>query len=91
MVVIAITFPNRLAMERLDHADLPANWDYPAARDETKKMGTAWARRNRTAILSVPSSIVPNERNYLLNPRHADFRKIRFGQPQEFRFDPRLK
>lgn len=40
--------------------------------------------------LSVPSVIIPNERNYLLNPQHRDFQKIRIGQAEAFEFDPRL-
>jgi RES domain-containing protein len=40
--------------------------------------------------LSVPSAVVPPERNYLLNPAHRDFTKIRIGKPEPFHFDPRL-
>jgi RES domain-containing protein len=44
-----------------------------------------------TAVLSVPSAIVTDERNYLLNPAHADFQHIIFLASQPFQFDPRLK
>jgi len=54
-------------------------------------MGTDWARKARTAVLSVPSAVVPEDRNYVLNPAHPDFRKIRAGKPQPFSFDPRMR
>jgi RES domain-containing protein len=43
----------------------------------------------RSAILAVPSVIIPGEANYLLNRAHANFRKIAVGQPADFAFDPR--
>jgi RES domain-containing protein len=41
-------------------------------------------------VLSVPSAMVPEERNYLLNPAHAGFRKMTFGPARPFSFDPRM-
>jgi RES domain-containing protein len=41
-------------------------------------------------VLVVPSAIVPQERNVLLNPAHRDFRVIRRGAPEPFSFDPRM-
>ena len=54
------------------------------------RYGSAWLRRARTAVLEVPSVIVPSERNYLLNPRHPDFARLRIGRPTPFVFDPRM-
>ena len=48
------------------------------------------ARRLESAVLSVPSAVVPEERNYLLNPAHPQFRDIAFGTARPFSFDPRL-
>jgi RES domain-containing protein len=44
----------------------------------------------QTAVLSVPSAVVPAERNYLLNPRHPDFARITLGAPQSLQTDTRL-
>lgn len=46
---------------------------------------------NGSAVLIVPSAVMPLERNYVLNVLHPDFRKIAFGQSEPFPFDPRLK
>jgi RES domain-containing protein len=42
-------------------------------------------------VLTVPSAVIPQELNYLLNPGHADFKRIRVSKPEAFRFDPRLQ
>jgi RES domain-containing protein len=41
-------------------------------------------------VLAVPSAIVPRETNYLLNPAHPDFRRLRIGRPEPFSLDPRM-
>ena len=43
-----------------------------------------------SAVLSVPSVLVPQERNYLLNPAHPDFARIKRGKPKAFAIDPRF-
>lgn len=78
--------------ELVEHitARLPADWRSSPAPVSTRKLGDAWAREGRSAILAVPSIIIPDETNYLLNPAHPDFRKIRIGKPAKFIFDARL-
>ncbi len=71
-------------------AQLPADWRSLPASDALARMGTSWARRLESAVLSVPSAVVPEERNYLLNPAHLQFREIAFGPARPFAFDPRL-
>jgi RES domain-containing protein len=41
-------------------------------------------------ILPVPSVIIPNDLNYLINPKHRDFSKLKIGPPTDFAFDQRL-
>jgi RES domain-containing protein len=47
-------------------------------------------KESRSAVLELPSVIIPAEPNYLLNPTHSDFKRIRIGKPTSFSFDPRL-
>jgi RES domain-containing protein len=68
----------------------PPNWRAEPPQEESMRYGSAWLRANRMAVLEVPSAIVPSEKNYLLNPRHADFRRIRMGRALPFVFDPRM-
>ena len=91
MVVIAARIPKSVSIRTIEEAELPKNWDDPVSIKKTKDLGTSWAKSGATAVLSVPSAVVPNERNYLLNPAHPDFSIIRFSAPKAFVFDKRLK
>jgi RES domain-containing protein len=75
----------------LDPASLPDNWREDPAPAEAQKLGNEWASSARSAVLRVPSAIVTGEFNFLLNPRHPDFSKLKIGQPQSFFIDPRLE
>jgi RES domain-containing protein len=91
MIVIGARIPKSVSIRTIEEAELPANWNRPVATKKTKDLGTSWVKSGTTAVLSVPSVVVPNERNYLLNPAHPDFSKIRFFAPKPFVFDRRLK
>ena len=57
---------------------------------ETQAKGDAWLRSNTTALLRVPSAILPETSNWLLNPRHPDAARVRIVQVRTNPFDPRL-
>jgi RES domain-containing protein len=68
-------------------AALPADWrDYPAPVS-TMTIGDEWLRSKASPVLRVPSVIIPDESNFLLDPAHADFAKLSMGRPQHFWFD----
>ncbi|MGD0362827.1 MAG: RES domain-containing protein [Bryobacteraceae bacterium] len=90
-VIIEAHIPPRVPMEEIDIASLPPDWKSPVPTNSTKDIGTDWAKRMDTAVLSVPSAVVDRERNFLLNPLHRDFQLIKFDPPEAFDFDPRLK
>ncbi|PYS38372.1 MAG: hypothetical protein DMG14_17935 [Acidobacteria bacterium] len=71
-------------------SQLPRNWNDDPSPREVRAIGDAWVVRGSSAVLRVPSVLVPQEHNFLLNTRHEDFRKLRIGGPRPFRFDPRL-
>ncbi len=72
-------------------ARVPEDWrEYPHPRT-TQDFGSKWVREQRSAVLRVPSVVVLGEFNYLLNPTHSDFAKVRVGRPASFSFDPRLR
>jgi len=70
--------------------DLPANWKDNPAPPEARAIGDAWVADALSAVLRVPSVVVPIEFNYVLNPNHPDFRRVRVAPPMPFPFDPRL-
>jgi len=75
---------------RLDRQRLPKDWRSSPALPELALVGDAWLKDGTSAVLDVPNAIIPDESNYLLNPRHADFAAITIGRPQPFEFDLRL-
>lgn len=89
-VMIPATLPGNLKIERISPDRLPADWRSPAARAQLQAIGSDWARRRSSAVLAVPSAVIPAEVNYLLNPLHPSFARIEIGKPQEFVTDLRL-
>jgi RES domain-containing protein len=70
--------------------NLPLDWrDYPAPVS-TMTIGDEWLRSKASAVLRVPSVIIPDESNFLLNPAHPDFANLSIGTPKDFWFDSRL-
>ncbi len=90
-VAIPTDIPEDVPIVRLTVADLPTDWETIPAPPALRRLGTQWLQSAQTAVLAVPSVIVPFEWNYLLNPLHRDFATIHIGNPQPYRFDPRLK
>lgn len=78
-------------MTRLDLADLPLDWKLEPAPGGTRKLGDLWVAKADSVVLGVPSTVISQELNFLLNPAHPDFPKLRTQPPQRFDFDPRLK
>ena len=77
-------------MESIDAKALPPNWRSSPAPPATRAVGDDWLRAGRSAVLRLPSVIVPSEFSYLLNTGHADFSKIKISKPVPFSFDARL-
>ncbi len=69
---------------------LPANWRITPPPAETMGIGDRWVQERRSAVLALPSAISPADTNFLLNPEHPDFKRIRIHPPINYDFDPRL-
>ena len=89
-VMIPATLPKNLKIERITPDQLSADWRDLGAREQLQVIGSDWAKSKSSAMLAVPSSVIPSETNYLLNPLHSSFSKIEIGEPQEFITDIRL-
>jgi RES domain-containing protein len=84
-----IEVPDDLEHRRVAAADLPPNWREPENAD-CKQLGDAWVREGRVPLLFVPSVIIPEELNVLINPAHAASARISVVAVRRFVFDPRL-
>jgi RES domain-containing protein len=89
-VLIPVTFAPEL-VEVLRPEVLPGKWrEHPAPR-KTRALGDRWVREGRSAVLRVPSALIPQEFNFLLNPGHPDFPRVQIGEPVPFARDSRLR
>ena len=71
--------------------DLPGNWRDVPAPSSTKDFGTALLKAAKKPVLKIPSIIIPDEFNYILNPIHADSRKFKILEIKDFIYDMRIK
>lgn len=90
LMATPIEVPDDLLREELSASTLLRNWRETPAPERLQAVGFEWKKRGKTAVLGVPSVVIPAERNWLLNPDHPDFKKIVARKPNPFHFDPRL-
>jgi RES domain-containing protein len=90
MRLLGIEVPDDLEMERPPVTALPSDWQATPAPASTRAIGDAWLAAGLTAVLVVPSVVLPRERNYLLNPAHRDAQRIDIASNEPFTFDQRL-
>ncbi|HUM46238.1 MAG TPA: RES family NAD+ phosphorylase [Chitinophagales bacterium] len=89
--VMIIDIPSSVKIETIALSDLPDHWWEPVHYRECRKIGDEWLVAAKYPVLKVPSAIILHEYNYLLNPQHPDFKKIKLKQTEDFKFDPRIK
>ena len=88
-VSIEVAFEDAL-VEVVNPSTLPSDWSEEPPPPSSQAIGDLWVRKARSAVLEIPSVIIPSETNYLINPKHPDFHKIHIGKPVPFAFDSRL-
>jgi len=84
-----IEVPND-SVSHLEIEDLPANWKTIAQPTSLKEIGDRFLKNQEHLLLRIPSAIVPAEHNYLMNPNHKAFKKVRVLKTESFDFDERL-
>ena len=63
-------------VELLDPANLPPDWNQSPPPTSLRTIGDDWISRGSSVVLRVPSAVIENENNYLINPAHTDFKKL---------------
>lgn len=89
-VAIEVSIPETVPVTTLASRQLPRDWRREPPPAATMRIGSAWLRKAGTAVLRVPSAIVPAESNYILNPAHPEFHQLRIAPPTPFSFDSRM-
>ena len=89
LVAIGIELPDSL-VENLPAASLPSNWDPTPPTAATADIGSGWLKSGRSAALRVPSVLARGEFNVLINPAHADFKRVRVVSRVDYKYDTRM-
>jgi RES domain-containing protein len=89
-VAFAVDIPSQI-IEARGVESLPKDWQTSYPPIPCQHLGQQWLQQSRSAVLAVPSAIIPEEINYLLNPQHSDYGRIKIHSPKAFHFDARLK
>lgn len=87
--LVACEFAETL-VETLAPGALPDDWRAAPAPPGLAALGDAWVARASSVVLAVPSAVVEGERNYLLNPAHRNFPRVKIHPPEAFPYDERL-
>lgn len=87
---VNIDIPDHLKILELSLGDLPINWNSKPPLKESQFLGDAFVYENASAVLRVPSAIIPSESNYLINPFHNEAKQINVISTEQVKFDQRL-
>lgn len=88
--VIHLELPKSALVKEFKLSDLPSNWKQIPASQSTQIIGDYFIEENNFLALKVPSVVVEQEFNYLINPHHKDFKKVKIKSIEAFSFDERF-
>jgi len=89
-MMMRIEIPDSIKLEKLDINLLPANWHSFPYMTKTQYLGDRFIAEKKAVVLKVPSAIVSGDFNYLINPYHPDFNKIKILEVSPFLFNGRF-
>lgn len=89
--IATIQIPDDIAVKVLTKKDLPSGWQSLAPFPALQSVGDEWIDTARYAVLRLPSVVIAEEHNYLINPQHPDAARITISDIQPFVFDQRLR
>ena len=87
MIIFEISDDNIL---EIDSSNLPKGWNSFPFSVTLKSIGDKFIYENKSMVLKVPSAVVQGDFNYLINPRHSDFKQLKILSTETFNFDERL-
>lgn len=88
--MLTIFIPNSIKIKEIKTKELPENWNIFPHPKATQKIGDEFLLENKFCLLKVPSVVTKGDFNILINPFHADFKKIKVITSEPFPFDRRL-
>jgi RES domain-containing protein len=88
--MMELNIPEWVIPDTMETSDLPSSWRKYPSPQSLATLGSNWAHSKRSLLLRVPSAVVGNEYNVLINPNHEDIKLIQVIGPVRFEFDSRL-
>jgi RES domain-containing protein len=86
--ILKVEAPDDISVNRVSLTSLPGDWKNN--EEATREIGDAWLEKSGSALMRVPSVIMPETYNWLLNPRHADAKKVVILHTEKHLYDSRL-
>lgn len=90
LMLVAVDLPDACAVFEPDINTLPDGWATLPTSASAQSFGGAWLRRSDTLAMKIPSVIVPEESNFVINPLHPDYAQVQLTALRPFSFDRRL-
>lgn len=88
--LVSISLPDK-SIEEIDYKMLEKEINKNGLNSNFRIIGDNWMKKNTSLLLKVPSVVIKEEYNFLVNPFHKDFHKITIVSVQKFNFDSRLQ
>lgn len=89
-VMMTVGIPDDIEIKKISESDLPSDWkDFPHPTS-TQSFGDDFVLENKYGVLRVPSAVTKGDYNFLINPSHKDFRRIKIIGVEKFPFDKRI-
>ena len=91
LVLTVAEIPEELSRIHLRIEELPADWNAFPAPANLCQIGDQFVSDRNAALLTTPSVLAPTERNWLINPFHPDFHRIKVISTERFQYDQRIR
>jgi RES domain-containing protein len=89
--LITLAVPDNLVTQKVAVRNLQDGWDAPDTRPFTKKIGDAFLTEKKYLMMQVPSVMMPEEMNYVINPMHTDMKQVKLVNKRRIDFDKRVR
>lgn len=90
LVLVAVDIPDQSKIFSPTASELPSGWDELPTSVSAQTLGREWLERGDALAMRVPSAVLPEESNVILNPRHPDFQHVKLTIVRPFSFDQRM-
>ncbi|HXR82930.1 MAG TPA: RES family NAD+ phosphorylase [Hanamia sp.] len=88
--LITLSVPDNLQTQKISVKNLQLDWDAADTRPFTQKLGDSFLAEKKYLVMEVPSVMMPEEINYVINPLHQDMKQVKLVSKRRIYFDKRI-